>query len=116
MVFPVLPRRGSGRTAERLLQRPAPFMPALNRIPLRLITSWIAQLQTGRSLFGFLSSESCLRRGGHVVPSSSSSAATIFNRALCRSRAAALASGAREKGARSFQRASKPAGGLGFIP
>lgn len=108
MAFPVLPRRGTGRTAERLLQRPAPFMPALNRIPLRLITPWIAQLQTGRSLFGFWSSEPCLCQGGHVVPSSSSSAATIFNRALCRS--------AREKGARSFQRASKPAGGLGFIP
>lgn len=38
----------------------APFMPSLNHIPVPLITLWIPQPQTGRSLFTFLSPKPCL--------------------------------------------------------
>lgn len=41
-------------------------MPSLNCIPLYLIMFWIAQLETGRSLFSFLSSKSCLRWERHM--------------------------------------------------
>lgn len=60
--------------------RPAPFMPSLNHIPLPLITAWITQLQTGRSLFTFLPSEPCLRCESRL-PSRSSGAAARRNKA-----------------------------------
>lgn len=41
-------------------------MSSLNRIPLYLITFWIAQPETGRSLFSFMFSKSCLRWERHV--------------------------------------------------